>query len=493
MQGSTNQLAREQTHSDEHPGRRHETPIPTGRLRRAAKVGELVGGQAVRGYATRAASLARSEDGRQAAAQRRKIEGAEKIVDVLGHMKGVAMKVGQIASVIDLEGLPPEERERFQAKLASLRDSAPRVSFKEMRKVIEDDLGERLENAFAEFEPEAVAAASIGQVYRARLDDGLQVAVKVQYPGVATAVRADLQNIGLLLRAAKRIAPSLDVKAVAAELRERLGDELDYELEAEAQREFARRFSGHPFIVIPKVLSELSGEHVLVTEWVNGMEFEDVKRLDRETRDRFGQIVFRFFFGSLYRDGHFSGDPHPGNYQLLHDGRVAFMDFGMTKRIPPDWLEHEKAAIGAALRDDATGVRAELAALGFFSPDDRVIDSETLLTYVRAFHDWHAQDQRFTFTRDYVAKLVSIATPGSPNWELEKHLSMPPNVILSRRLETLTLGVLGQLETTANWHRIMGELLDGSEPADGLGEQEAAFFGPADSDAAVPITASAHG
>jgi predicted unusual protein kinase regulating ubiquinone biosynthesis (AarF/ABC1/UbiB family) len=443
------------THSGGHSNTEREKPIPTGRLRRAAKVGGLVGGQAVRGYATRAASLARSEDGRQTAEQRRQIEEAEKIVDVLGHMKGVAMKVGQIASVIDLEGLPPEERERFQAKLASLRDSAPRVSFKDMRKVIEDDLGERLENAFEEFEPE-----------------------EVQYPRVGTAVRADLQNIGLLLRAAKRLAPSLDVKAVAAELRERLANELDYELEAQAQREFARRFSGHPFIVIPRVLSEFSGEHVLVTEWVDGMEFEDVKPLDRETRDRFGEIVFRFFFGSLYRDGDFSGDPHPGNYQLLDDGRVAFMDFGMTKRIPPDWLEHEKAALRASMRGDAAGVREEMAALGFFRPDDGAVDSEKLLAYVRAFHDWHARDEPFTFTRDYVAHLVTIATPGSAAWPLERHLSMPPETILSRRLETLTLGVLGQLETTANWHRIMGELLDGGEPADELGRQEAEFFRP---------------
>jgi predicted unusual protein kinase regulating ubiquinone biosynthesis (AarF/ABC1/UbiB family) len=459
-------------------------------MRRTAKIGELVGGQAVRGYATRAANLARSQSGREAAEQRRQIEEAEKIVDVLGHMKGVAMKVGQIASVIDLEGLPPEQRQRFQAKLAALRDSAPRVSFKDMRKVIEGDLGERLENVFDEFEPEAVAAASIGQVYRARLDDGRRVAVKVQYPRVAAAVRADLQNIGLLLRAAKRIAPALDDKSVAAELRERLGDELDYEHEAQAQRDFSRRFSDHPFIVIPGVVSELSGERVLVSEWVDGMEFEEVKQLDTKTRDRFGEIVFRFFFGSLYRDGDFSGDPHPGNYQLLDDGRVAFMDFGMTKRISPDRLEHEKAAIRASLRDDPAGVRAELAALGFFRSDDRAVDSKKLLAYVRAFHDWHLQDEPFTFTSDYVARLVSTATPGSPNWQLETHLSMPPDAVFSRRLETLTLGVLGQLETTANWHRIMAELLDGSAPADELGGQEAAFFGPAGADASARVMAS---
>jgi len=253
-----------------------------------------VGGQTVRGYASRAANLTRSQDAHQAAAERRQIEEAEKIVDVLGHMEGVAMKVGQMVSVIDLEGLPPDDPERFQSKLASLRDSAPRVSFKEMRKVIEDDLGERLENVFDEFEPEAVAAASIGQVYRARLDDGRRVAVKVQYPRVAAAVRADLQNIGLLLRAAKRIAPLLDAKAVAQELRERLGEELDYEHEAQAQRDFARRFSGHPFSVIPTVLSELSGERVLVSEWVDGADgSEPSDELGHEEAAFFGSAAAR--------------------------------------------------------------------------------------------------------------------------------------------------------------------------------------------------------
>jgi predicted unusual protein kinase regulating ubiquinone biosynthesis (AarF/ABC1/UbiB family) len=453
-----------------------DKPIPTGRLRRTAKVGELVGGQAIRGYATKAANLTRSQASRQAAVQRRQVEEAEKVVDVLGHMKGVAMKVGQIASVIDLEGLPPDARDRFQAKLASLRDSAPRVSFKDMRGVIEEDLGERLENLFDDFEQDAVAAASIGQVYRARVD-GESVAVKVQYPRVAAAVRADLQNIGVLVRAAKRIAPALDTKAVAAELRERLGDELDYEHEAESQRGFARRFDGHPFIAIPKVFSELSGERVLVTEWVDGQEFDEVKQLDDKTRDRFAEIVFRFFFGSLYREGDFSGDPHPGNYKLLPDGRVAFFDFGMTKRIARERLEHEKAAIRATLDNDAAGVREELAALGFFEPDDPAINSDQLLEYMRALHRWHAEDRRFTITRDYVAGLVSRAAPGSSEWELEKHLSLPPNSITARRLETLTLGVLGQLQATANWHRIMAELLDRAPPADELGEQEAAFFG----------------
>src|SRR3954453_1142896 len=321
--------------------KRDEKPIPTGRVRRTAKVGRLAGEQMARNAATKAANVARSPEGRQAALERRQIQAAEQIVNVLGTMRGAAMKVGQVASFIDIGGLPPEARDMFQAKLAELRDSAPQVAFKDMRKVIESDLEQPLDEAFAEFDEEAVAAASIGQVYRARLHDGRAVAVKVQYPGVAQAVRADLQNLGLLLRAAKRMAPGLDAKAVGAEIRDRLTEELDYEHEAQSQRAMARIWRGHPFAVVPDVVTSLSREHVLVSEWVDGIGFEEVKKLDQATRDRFGEIVFRFFFGSLYRLGHFSGDPHPGNYLLMPDGRVAFLDFGLTKKVPMSHVETE--------------------------------------------------------------------------------------------------------------------------------------------------------
>src|SRR6185503_20499507 len=237
--------------------------LPTGRVRRAAKVGRLAGGQAARGYATKAANLTRGEEARHAAAARRQMEAAEQIFDVLGQMKGAAMKVGQVASFIDTGAFPPEFQERVQAKLAELRDAAPRVSFDRMRKVIEDDLGERLGDVFDDFGEDAVAAASIGQVYRARLQDGRDVAVKVQYPGVGAAVRADMQNLGMILRLMKSIAPGLDPKSMAAEIRSRIDEELDYELEAQNQRTLARIYRGHPFIVIPDVVTSLSRERVI--------------------------------------------------------------------------------------------------------------------------------------------------------------------------------------------------------------------------------------
>src|ERR1700758_2645347 len=315
--------------------------IPTGRVRRTAKVGRLVAGEGARTYGTKAANLVRREESRSAANERRRMEAAGRVVEVLGQMKGPAMKIGQMASILDLGGLPPDEVERLHAKLGELRDHAPQAPFKEMRRVIEQALGESVEDLFAEFDPNAAAAASIGQVYRARLHDGRDVAVKVQYPRVGAAVRADLQNLGLIMRAAKRFAPGLDPATTASELRERISEELDYEHEAQAQRAFARRWRGHPFIVIPDAVTSLCRDRVLVTEWIDGVGFEEMRVAPQATRDRIGEIVLRFYLGSLYRFGNFSGDPHPGNFRLMPDGRVAFLDFGLTKTISRSRIERE--------------------------------------------------------------------------------------------------------------------------------------------------------
>ncbi len=458
--------------------RKDEKPLPRGRLRRSAKVGGLVGGQAARNYATRAANITRSADGRRAAAERRQVEAAEQIFEVLGQMKGAAMKVGQVASVLDTGAFPPEFQERVQAKLAELRDSAPRVEFERMRKVVEKDLERPLEDVFAEFGEEAVAAASIGQVYRARLRSGRDVAVKVQYPGVDDAVRADLQNIGLIMRVAKRIAPGMDAKAMTAEIKQRLGDELDYEHEAQSQRAFARAWRGHPFIVVPDVHTELSREHVLVTDWVEGASFDEVVAGDSAGRDRFGEIVFRFFFNSLYRNRHFSGDPHPGNYSLLPDGRVAFLDFGMVKRVERADVAAEVEAMRLAIDGDAAGLQAKLGAIGFYDAADPVMTPEAVLRYFRDATSWYIDDRELTIDREVVAQvLIDFGDPRSEHWDLVRRWTLPPQSLLARRMEALMLGVLGKLEATANWHRIAREWLFGDPPSTPLGELEADFFG----------------
>jgi predicted unusual protein kinase regulating ubiquinone biosynthesis (AarF/ABC1/UbiB family) len=455
--------------------------IPKGRLRRAAKVGRLAGGQAARSYAGRATDLARSDEGKRSASERRQLEAAEQIFEVLGNMKGAAMKVGQVASFVDTGAFPPEFQERIQQKLAELRDAAPRVPFKRMKRVIEDELGEPLGELFEDFGEEAEAAASIGQVYRARLrEDGRDVAVKVQYPGVAQAVRADLQNLGLIMRVAKRIAPGMDTKAMTREIRERLTDELDYEHEAQSHRAFERAWRDHPFIYVPPVVTSLSGERVLVTEWVDGIGFEEVRELDGATRDRFGEIVFRFFFGSLYRNGHFSGDPHPGNYKLMPDGRVAFLDFGMTKKLDRGHLDAEREAIRLGMAGDADALRAQLASTGFFDAADEEVSAEAVMAHFRDVTRWYIDDREVTIDKAFAGQvLIDFGDPRSDHWELMKRGTMPADAMLARRMEALTLAVLGQLAATANWHRVAREWLFSDPPSTELGRLEEDFHVPA--------------
>jgi predicted unusual protein kinase regulating ubiquinone biosynthesis (AarF/ABC1/UbiB family) len=289
-------------------------------------------------------------------------------------------------------------------------------------------------------------------------------------------VRADLQNLGLIMRVAKRIAPGMDAKAMTAEIRERLTDELDYEHEAQQHRAFARSWRNHPFIYIPGVVTELCTEHVLVTEWVDGIGFEEVKELDRATRDRFGEIVFRFFFGSLYRNGHFSGDPHPGNYRLMQDGRVAFIDFGMTKRVRREDIDAEIAGIGAAMDGDAEELHRRLADMGFFDPDDDKVTPEAVFEHFHDVTSWYIEDREVTIDRALVTQvLIDFGDPRSRHWQLMKRETMPPQAMLARRMEALTLGVLGQLGATANWHRIAREWLFGDPPSTELGSLEHPF------------------
>src|SRR6195256_4677656 len=365
--------------------------IPSSRVRRTARVGRAAPAKAVKQAGTHVANVARSEEGASKALEKRHLEAAEQIVTVLGTMKGAAMKLGQVMSFLDVGLVPEEYRDEFQRKLAALRDAAPTVTFKEMRKVIEAELDDPIEEVFETFDEEPIAAASIGQVYRARLPAGRDVAVKVRAPGVAAAVRADMKNLGLILRLAKRIAPGMDPQAIGREISERIEEELDYELEAQNQRTLARIFRNHPFIVVPPVVTSLSRERVMVSEFVEGTGFEDLKTYSQEDRDRIGEILFRFYFGCLYRHGQFSGDPHPGNSRLMDDGRMAFFDFGLFKRMPPGAVELEMSVARAIIEGDSATIMRLGTEVGFF-PEPEKFDPERVLAHFRAATSWYTVD-----------------------------------------------------------------------------------------------------
>lgn len=451
--------------------------IPAGRMRRTARIGRALGGQATRYAGTKAANVTRSEERAGEKLESRHLEAALKMANVLGEMKGAAMKIGQMASFIDIDFVPEEYRDVYQEQLSKLRSSAPAMPWERVEEILDEEYdGRPVERLFAEFEREAFAAASIGQVHRATLHDGTKVAVKVQYPGIAEALESDLANAGLIVRLGKALAPGIDARAVTSELRERVLEELDYEFEAQNQRVFARAYDGHPFIFVPKVHSRLSRRRVLVSDYVEGRGFDEVKELPEEDRDIFGEIVFRFCFGSMYNLGQFNADTHPGNYLLMEDGRVAFLDFGMTKKLTGDQIQREQLAIDAAARDDADGLRKALGELGFLSKPTK-IDAERLLEHVKWVGGWYIEDRHIRLSPKWVLKMVEVTSdPRSDFYDLVRQEKMPADGLMGRRMETGLLAVLAQLGAGANWHRILREWLHGDEPSTVLGEAEWRFF-----------------
>ena len=453
-----------------------ERKIPQTRIGRSAKLGTAIGGQATRYAGTAAANVVRSDEKAQERLETRHLESALKMASVLGEMKGAAMKIGQMASFIDVDFLPPEYREMYQEQLAKLRTRAPAMPWEQVRTVLEEEYDERPEGVFASIEEEAFAAASIGQVHRATLHGGIPVAVKIQYPGIADALESDVANAGILVRLARVLAPGLDAKAVASELRERVLEELDYEFEAQNQRNFARAYDGHPFIFVPKVHSRLSRRRVLVSDYVDGRGFDEVKELEQDERDIFGEIVFRFCFGSIYHLQHFNADPHPGNYLLMEDGRVAFLDFGMTKRVTTQQIQLEQRAVDAAGRDDPEALRAALHDLGFVTDPSRV-DAERLMEHVKMVGGWYLEDGEVRISPKLVMKMIEVTSdPRSDFFDLVRKESLPADELMGRRMETGLLAVLAQLRATANWHRIMREWVYADPPSTVLGEAEWRYF-----------------
>jgi predicted unusual protein kinase regulating ubiquinone biosynthesis (AarF/ABC1/UbiB family) len=454
-----------------------DSKIPKGRLRRSAKLGSIVGMQGARYAGTKATNVARSEEGGKERLEQRHIETAMKMVGALGQMKGAAMKLGQFASFIDTEFIPDEYREIYQEQLAKLRTDAPAMPWEKVEKVLDEEYdGEPLSELFAEFEPEAFAAASIGQVHRAELLDGRAVAVKIQYPGIAEALDADLRNAGTIVRLARALAPGLDAKEIAKELRERVMEELDYEYEAQNQRSFARAYRDHPFIYVPEVITRLSRRRVLVTELVEGIGFEQVKELPDEERSRFGEIVFRGSFGSIYHLQHFNADPHPGNYILMADGRVAFLDFGMTKKLDHEQIVLEQRAIDAAFHNDPERLRQAFHDLGFVKNPSK-LDAERLMEHTMAVSGWFLEDREIEISARRVMKIIeSTNDPRSEYYDLMRRESLPADELMGRRMEIGVVAVLGQLRAKRNWHRIMREWIYADPPATELGEEEWEYF-----------------
>jgi predicted unusual protein kinase regulating ubiquinone biosynthesis (AarF/ABC1/UbiB family) len=457
--------------------------LPTGRLARSARIGGLVTGQGLRWAGMHTANRVRSPERAAAARDERTASLVGELVDQLSRMRGAAMKVGQLFSMIELDGLPAEQRAELQSRLATLRDDVPPVPFARLEKLMREELGAPLGRVFGSFDERAFAAASIGQVHRATTLDGDEVVVKVQYPGVAEAVDSDLRSATLLLPLIKRLAPGLDARPLFAELRERIGEELDYELEAQHQRRVERLFRGHPFIAVPRVRTDLSTRRVLVSEFVEGERFEAVRALDQQQRDRYGEIVFRFFFGLLYRHRIALGDPHPGNYLLCPDGRVAFLDYGLVRDLGAARIGAERAIALAVREADPAALKAALVAGGYV-PGERAegLDGELALAMTRGAIRWyavpgdhrHSPERRGRPERE---RGTEDAERQAAMREQAGRFTLPAETILIRRMHVLVAAVLSRLRASADWGAIAAEYLHGDPPATALGRAEAEFLG----------------
>jgi predicted unusual protein kinase regulating ubiquinone biosynthesis (AarF/ABC1/UbiB family) len=468
---------------DDPPPPREAGKLPTGRIARTARVGGLVTGQGLRWAGMRTANRVRTPERAAAAQSDRTAALVHQLVDQLGQMRGAAMKVGQMLSMVEFDGLEPDAQEDLQSRLAALRDDVPPVPFADLEKLMRKELSGPLERVFSDFDKRAFAAASIGQVHRATTVGGDQVVVKIQYPGVAEAVETDLRNATLLLPLVKRLAPGLDARALAAEMRERIGEELDYELEAQNQRRIERLMRGHPFVRIPRVHLDISTRRVLVSEYIEGERFEVVRRSGEAQRDRYGEIVFRFFFGLLYRDGIALGDPHPGNYLLRSDGSVCFLDFGLLRDVDATRVAGERG-IARAVRDrDAVALKAALLTAGYL-PADRAdaVDADWALRLMRMAIKWYAVpgDRRFSPEagrrgRDR-ERLASDSEQRAASRTQVNQFTLPPEAILIRRMHGIVAIVLEQLRAGADWGAIAAEYLHGEPPATPLGQAEAEYL-----------------
>ena len=422
-----------------------------GRNARLARMGARVG-------ATYAGTAARktfaSAERKEQLDRHREMRTAEQVAEELGHMKGALMKLGQMASYLD-DGLP----EPLRMALSQLQSNAPPMSTELAVATVESELGAAIDELFVEFDPEPIAAASIGQVHRAIIErSGIEtaVAVKVQYPGVDEAIVADLRNADMLGLLLQQGFGGLDPTEMVDEIKLRLAEEVDYELEAANQQLFVDYYRDHPFIRIPAVVHELSTRRVLTTELADGFTWSELLDRGQAERDHAGEVIFRFVFRGLYRLGAFNGDPHPGNYLFHEDGTVTFLDFGLVKHFSDEELATFGAMVKAAAIDhDQAEFRRIIEDVGMLDADAPV-ETEAVGEYFSHFYDTVRRDEEMTWTREYANSIVRHTFDRTS--PISQYATVPRAFVFIQRINLGLYALLGELQAQGNYRRIASEL-----------------------------------
>ena len=432
------------------------TDIPRRAVSRSAKLAALplgFAGRAALGLGKRVTGIA--SEVISAEVQHRT---AEHLFSVLGQLKGGAMKFGQALSVFEA-ALPEDLAGPYRAALTKLQEAAPPLPAASVHRALATELGPDWRAHFTDFDDAPAAAASIGQVHRATWADGRSVAVKVQYPGAGPALVSDLNQLGRLASLFRVVQPGLDVKPLVEELKARVVEELDYELEASAQRAFAEGYANDDMIYVPPVVA--SSARVLVTEWVDGTPLATVIASGtRAERDAAGERMALLHFSAPVRVGLLHADPHPGNFRILPDGRLGVLDFGAVARLPDGLPEPIGRLTRLALADEADEVLDGLRAEGFVKPDVEV-DAQVVLDYLRPILAPIACDE-FRFSRSWLrAEATRLANPRGPAYQLGRQLNLPPSYLLVHRVTLGSIGVLCQLEAQARYREVVQKWLPG--------------------------------
>jgi predicted unusual protein kinase regulating ubiquinone biosynthesis (AarF/ABC1/UbiB family) len=424
--------------------------IPRNGVQRTAKLASLPLGVASRAAAGWGRRLV-GGDG-DAISAKMSARSAEQLFAVLGELKGGAMKFGQALSIFEA-AIPDEMAEPYREALTKLQSAAPPMPAKDTHRVLAEQLGSNWRSRFAEFDDEPAAAASIGQVHRAVWHDGRDVAVKVQYPGADQALLSDLRQLGRLSRLVQPLVPGIEVKPLIDELRERMAEELDYRDEADNQRAFAAAFDGDPEIRIPKVVA--SAPKAMVTEWVGGTRVSEIIRDgDQATRDEVGRLLSVMLYSSAPRVGMLHADAHPGNFQLMPDGRLLVIDFGLVARLPDGWPTTLQELTGLALRGDSERLMRRLREEGFVRPGTQ-LHTEEVYEYLAPFVD-PLRTEEFTFSRSWLqGEAQRVTDVRGSDFRTARALNLPAQYLLVHRVAAGTVGVLCQLGATVPFRSIV--------------------------------------
>ena len=428
------------------------TDIPQRGVARTARLAKLplgVAGRATVGLGRRLTGQSADDVQAELAART-----AEQLFSVLGQLKGGAMKFGQALSVFEA-ALPEEAAAPYREALTKLQEAAPPMAPATMHRVLDEQFGTSWRTRFRSFDDEPAAAASIGQVHRAVWADGREVAVKIQYPGAGPALMADFNQLSRFARLFSMLSPGLDVKPLLAELKARVSEELDYALEADAQRQFTAAYDGDPEIVAPRVVA--SAPKVMVSEWLGGTPLSRVISSGSQAeRDRAGRLLALLHFSAPQRSHLLHADPHPGNFRLMEDGRLGVLDFGAMARLPngtPDplgritrlVLQGDTDAVIEAMRDEKF-IRGTLQ-----------VDAEKVMEYLRPILEPLAQPE-FTFTRTWMREQAArIGDPRNEAARVGRMLNLPPEYLLIHRVTLGSIGVLCQLGARAPYRQIAEE------------------------------------